>query len=115
MTPELNCGIEVNHPVLLGGSGHDTVVVDTSPDRPAYITTDGVAVWMERKVQRTRYLDAAGQQVGPWHKNFVPAIIWAAAQGWRDPSVPDWFNDAVIAEVAAGGCEPQQGQKGYAP
>lgn len=101
--PELNCRIEVDRPVFLGGDGHALTEIDTSPDRPAYITTDGVAVWMERKVQKTRFLDANGEQVGPVHKNFVPAIVWAVANGWRDPSSPDWWNDAVAAEVAAGG------------
>lgn len=103
MAPETNFRVEVRHPVAIGGNGHAPVGVDLSPDRPAYVTTDGVAVWFERKRQKTRFLDAQGRQVGPVHANFVPAIVWAAAQGWRDPSAPDWFNDAVIAEVAAGG------------
>jgi len=109
--PELNCRIEVNHPVLNGGAGHEPVEIDLSPERPAYVTPEGVAVWIERKKVKTRFLDADGNQVGPVHVNFVPAIIWAAAQRWRDPSVPDWLNDGVIAEVAAGGAARQDGQR----
>lgn len=101
--PEQNYRLEVSHPVLLGGRGHDPAPVDLSPDRPDYVTTDGIPVWIERKGQKTRFLDAAGEQVGPVHRNLVPAIVWARGQGWRDPALPDWFNDGAIAEVAAGG------------
>lgn len=95
--------IEVDHPVYLGGPGHAPCEVDTRHDRPDYVTTDGVEVWMERKRQKTRFLDAAGNQVGPVHCNLAPAVVWARAQGWRDPGLPDWFNDEAIADVAAGG------------
>jgi hypothetical protein len=101
--PEQNYRIEVNHPVLLGGAPHDSAELDLSPDRPDYVTTDGVEVWMERKRQKTRFLDVAGGQVGPVHANLGPAVCWARAQGWRDPSLPQWFNDGAIAEVSAGG------------
>jgi len=101
--PEQNYRIEANHPVLLGGGGHAPAELDLSPDRPDFVTTDGVEVWMERKGQKTRFLDGHGNQVGPVHRNLAPAIIWARAHGWRDPSLPQWFNDAVIAEVSAGG------------
>lgn len=111
--PEQNYRILVNHPVYVGGMGQEPVEIDVSIGRPDFRTTDGVLVWIERKTIRTRFLNAAGEQVGPWHANFVPAIIWAAAQGWRDPSAPDWLNDAVIAEVARGGAEPQEGQPGW--
>jgi hypothetical protein len=30
-------------------------------------------------------------------------VVWARAQGWRDPSLPQWFNDGATAEVRAGG------------
>ena len=101
--PEQNYRIEVDHPVFLGGQGHGLTELDLSPDRPDFVTTDGVPVWMERKRQKARFLDAEGNQVGPVHANLVPAIVWARAQGWRDPSLPEWLNDACIAEVAAGG------------
>ena len=95
--------IKTDRPVFLGSADHAPEALDLSPDRPDYVTTDGVEVWMERKCQKTRFLDARGEQVGPVHRNLVPAIVWARSQGWRDPSLPDWFNDGAIAEVAAGG------------
>lgn len=112
-SPEMNASIETDHPVSFTDDSHDPVMLDLSPDRPAYVTTEGVQVWIERKRQKTRFLDAAGTQVGPVHKNFVPAIVWARVQGWRDPSVPDWYNDAAIAEVAAGGapCAPRPARR----
>ena len=99
--PEQNYRIEVNHPVCLGGAAQSPAQLDLNPDRPDYVTADGVEVWMERKHQKTRFLDAGGSQVGPVHGNLAPAICWARAQGWRDPSLPDWFNDGAIAEVRA--------------
>jgi len=101
--PEQNYRIEVSHPAFLGGSAHEPTELDLSPDRPDYVTADGVEVWIERKGQKTRFLDACGSQVGPVHRNLAPAIIWARAHGWRDPSLPQWFNDGVIAEASAGG------------
>lgn len=101
--PEQNYRIEVSHPVFLGGAAHDPAELDLSTDQPDYVTADGIEVWIERKRQRTRFLDAGGRQVGPVHRNLMPAIVWARAQGWRDPSLPQWFNDGAIAEVAAGG------------
>jgi hypothetical protein len=101
--PEQNYRVEVSHPVFLGSADHDPVPLDLTPNRPDYVTTEGVEVWIERKHQKTRFLDAAGEQVGPVHSNLAPAVVWARAQGWRDPSLPDWFNDGAIAEVAAGG------------
>jgi len=101
--PEQNYRIETDRPVFLGGADRPPGALDLSPDRPDYVTTDGVPVWMERKGQKTRFLDAGGNQVGPVHRNLGPAVTWARAQGWRDPSMPDWFNDGCIAEVAAGG------------
>ncbi len=109
MAPEKNCRVEVSHPVFLGRAGNELAELDLSPDRPDFVTSEGVEVWMERKVQKARYLTADGDQVGPVHANFVPAIIWARAQGWRDPSLPGWFNDACIAEVAAGGAPERHG------
>jgi hypothetical protein len=101
--PDQNYRIEVSQPVLLGGGGHAPAELDLGPDRPDYVTTDGVEVWIERQGQKTRFLDARGSQVGPVHRNLAPAIIWARAHGWRDPSLPQWFNDGAIAEASAGG------------
>jgi len=99
--PVQNYRIEVDHPVTVAGADGRSFAVNLDPHRPDYVTTDGVEVWMERKKIRTRFLDAAGAQVGPWHKNLVPAIVWAAAAGWTDPSVPAWWSAAVTAEVRA--------------
>lgn len=111
MTPEQNFrDVEVDHPVHII-SGDQRFEVNTDPNRADYQTTEGVLVWLERKKIRTRYLDAEGNQVGPWHDNLFPALIWAAAQGWRDPSAPDWWNDGLIAEVRAGGAPLQKGQR----
>jgi hypothetical protein len=98
-----NHRIEVAQPVFLGSADHEPEQLDLSPDRPDYVTPDGVEVWIERKGQKTRFLDAAGEQVGPVHSNLAPAVLWARVHGWRDPTLPDWFNDGAIAEVAAGG------------
>jgi hypothetical protein len=106
---DINCAIEVDHPVMIGGADGE-FIVDLSPDLPAYVTTDGVPVWLERKKIKTRFLDADGNQVGPWHGNFVPAIVYAHREGWWDPSSPDWFNEACIREVREGGVPPQAGQ-----
>jgi hypothetical protein len=102
--------IEASHPVLLGGQGHAPAQLDLSPDRPDYVTADGVEVWIERKRQETRFLDARGRQVGPVHRNLAPAVVWARTQGWRDPSLPQWFNDGAIAEASAGGAGMDKGQ-----
>jgi len=101
MAPEQNYRIDVDHPVFVGGAGHDLAELDLDPERPDYLTTDGIAVWIERKRQKTRFLDAHGSQVGPVHANLVPAVVWALAHGWRSPSLPGWLSDAGIAEVAA--------------
>jgi hypothetical protein len=100
MTPEQNYRIEVSRSVLFGGGGRAPAELDLRPGRPDFVTTDGVEVWMERKRQKTRFLDCRGSQVGPVHCNLGPAIVWARAHGWHDPSLPEWFNDAVIAEVS---------------
>lgn len=71
---------------------------------PAYVTPAGVAVWMWRKGQRVRFYDAAGTQVGPEHRNVVPAIVWAGAHAWVSPDHPN-LSLAVIAEVRAGGAK----------
>jgi hypothetical protein len=86
--PEQNYRIEVSHPVLLGGAGHAPAELDLHPDRPDYVTTDGVDVRIERKRQKTRFLDGDGRQAGPVHRNLVPAIIWARAQGMPASRVP---------------------------
>ena len=108
--PEQNYRIEVSQSVILGGGGHAPAELDLSPDRPDYVTADGAEVWIERKLQKTRFLDRHGNQVGPVHPNLATAIIWARAQGWREPSLPQWFNDGVIAEVRAGGAGVVKGR-----
>jgi hypothetical protein len=112
MRPEQNYrDIVVSQPVLIGGGGHELAELDLSLELPDFITADGVPVWMERKVQKTRFLDAEGNQVGPVHANLVPAIVWARANKWIDPSLPEWLDRACIEEVAAGGAARQEGQR----
>ena len=68
---------------------------------PHYVTPPNrIAVWMWRKGQRVRYFDEKGIQVGPEHKNVVPAVIWAAANGWIDPVAVN-LSIACILEVRA--------------
>lgn len=64
----------------------------------AYVTPEGIAVWMWRKGFRVRFYDARGEQVGPEHANVYPATIWAAANAWVDPSSPN-LSLACIVEV----------------
>lgn len=66
----------------------------------AYVTTDGTPVWMWRKGQRVRFYDAAGEQVGPEHRNVCPAIVWAASNAWFDPTALE-LSLAVTIEVRA--------------
>lgn len=66
--------------------------------RVAYISTDGIAVWMRRKGQRVRFYDARGVQRGPEHGNVYSATIWAAANSWIDPDSPS-ISLACILEV----------------
>lgn len=66
-----------------------------------YLTDQGVEVYLFRKGQRCRWFTAAGEQVGPEHRNVVPALIWAYANGWHDPSNPAWLNAGIAAEIAA--------------
>lgn len=94
--------IEVETPVMLGGARHPAEELNLSPERPDYVTPDGTQVWIEHHGQRTRFLDRHGAQVGPVHRNLGPAVVWARAQGWRDPALPGWFNDGAIAEVSGG-------------
>src|SRR5690242_16896536 len=84
-------------------------------DPPDYITPNGISLWMVRKGQRTHFIDRLLVQVGPTHANLVPAIVYAASRGWRDPYAPDWLNDGVIREVFYGGAPPQPGQRNYDP
>ena len=100
MIPEQNYRIESTRPVSFGGEGHAPAELDLRPDRPDYVTTDGVEVWIERKGQKTRFLDRDGSQVGPVHGNLGPAVVWARVHGWHDPAMPQWFNDGAIAEVS---------------
>jgi hypothetical protein len=68
-------------------------------DRPAFVTPEGVELWMQRKGQRVRFYDADGVQHGPEHANVYPATVAAFAAGYRDPTGPEWLNDGCIAEV----------------
>lgn len=86
--------------VIVGADGR-SFLANLDPNRVDYVTPDGVEVWMERKAQKVRFLDAHGNQVGPTHKNLVPALIWAALNDWRDPSSPGWWNDEAIAQAKA--------------
>jgi hypothetical protein len=113
--PEQNYRIEATQPVLFGGDVHAPAELDLRPDRPDYVTADGTEVWIERKHQKTRFLSSAGSQVGPLHGNLGPAVAWARAHGWRDPSLPEWFNDGAIAEASgqdprANPTEPPEGR-----
>lgn len=99
--PAKNYVIDTTGPVVIVGPDGQSFEVDLNPGRADYVTTDGVEVWIERKTVKTRFLDAEGNQVGPWHQNLVPAIVWARHAGWRDPSDPDWWNDLVIEDVRA--------------
>ena len=66
---------------------------------PHYVTQpDHAPVWMYRRGQKVRYFSEAGEQVGPEHANVIPAVIWAAAHGWIDPSSVD-LSIAVCIEV----------------
>lgn len=111
---EQNYRIEVDHPVTVADASGRSFAVNLDPNRPSYVTDEGVEVWIERpaqgsrSAQKTRFVDAEGTQHGPVHVNLVPAIVWAIAQGWRDPSSPDWWNDELAAEVAAGGATPDK-------
>ena len=62
---------------------------------------DGAVMTMRRRAQKVRFFDEAGEQVGPEHANVVPAIIWATAQGWYDPTLPAWLTAGARAEIAA--------------
>lgn len=67
-----------------------------------YITTEGVVVVLRRKAQRCRFVNHQGEVVGPEHRNVVPAIIWASANGWTDPSMPTWLANAMRDEIQKG-------------
>jgi hypothetical protein len=73
-----------------------------------WITTEGVHVTMRRRAQRVRFMDAQGQQHGPEHRNVVPAIIWANANGWIDPTVPAWLRDGMRREIAEQTVKPER-------
>lgn len=57
--------------------------------RVAYVTPQGINVWIFRKGQRVRFYDARSNQVGPEHSNVMPAICWASGQAWIDPFNPN--------------------------
>jgi hypothetical protein len=69
-----------------------------------FILADGRRVTMYRRGVTVRYYDETGVQVGPEHRNVVPALIWAWAQDdWYDPSTPPSLMAGVKAEIRAGG------------
>lgn len=70
-----------------------------SPDRPSYITTDGVEVWMWRKGQKVRFYTKAGVQVGPEQSNVYPAVCAAAKAYWYDPARSPTFNFGLWVEA----------------
>lgn len=72
------------------------------PKTPSYITDKGVPVWMWRKGQKVRFFTADGEQIGPEQSNVAPAIAAAAAAGWRDPGLPEWFNRGFTEQVRSG-------------
>lgn len=98
--PEQNYRLKTDRDLVVV-SGDRSFVANLDPNRPDYVTPDGVEVWAERKVQKVRYLDAFGNQVGPTHKNLVQAVVWATLNGWRDPFAPDWWNDEVYEQTKA--------------
>jgi hypothetical protein len=101
--------VETDGPVHVHGPDGRSFETNLDPGRVDYVTTEGVEVYIERPAKgtkggtRTRFVDAGGNQVGPIQANLVPAILYARAQGWRDPTTPDWWNDACTEEVRAGG------------
>lgn len=80
---------------------------DHGRGRVAYVTPQGIAVWMWRKGSRVRFYDARGKQVGPEHKNVYPATIYAAAHAWVDPAAPN-LSLACISEVRGQLAEREQ-------
>lgn len=63
-----------------------------------YQTPDGDVVYMWRKGQRVRFYAADARQVGPEHRNVVPAVAWAHAHDWFDPTCPAWSR-TVTTEI----------------
>lgn len=67
-------------------------------------TPERVLVWMYRKGQRVRFLDAEGTQVGPEHANVAPALVWKAHAGWIDTTdrgLSAVLNAGIRAETKA--------------
>jgi hypothetical protein len=70
-----------------------------------YITRDGRRVWMHRKGQRVRWLDEAGEQVGPEQANVAPALAYASTHGWAEesqgtPTCPECLYEHRTGKVA---------------
>jgi len=66
-----------------------------------FVTEQGEARHLFRKGSHCRWYTEAGVQDGPEQRNVVPALIWAWAQGWADPTTPAWLTAAVRSEIAA--------------
>lgn len=63
---------------------------------------DGSYVELWRRGQQCRFYDGDGQQVGPEHRNVVPAIVWAYHETeWVDSDAPAWLDAGVRREVRA--------------
>jgi hypothetical protein len=73
---------------MYGPGPHYVVPPILADGDPEYLCR--TPVWMWRRGQRVRFFDAQGNQVGPEHKNVVPALIYAAANCWIDPEEPWW-------------------------
>ena len=50
---------------------------------PHFILPDGTFVTMHRKVQKVRFFDKIGRQVGPEQSNVAPAMAAAYRAGWK--------------------------------
>jgi hypothetical protein len=67
-----------------------------------FVLNDGRTVRMYRNRNAVRYYDTNGEQVGPEHRNVVPALVWAWAQpDWHDPSTPPWLLTGIRREIAS--------------
>lgn len=65
-----------------------------------WCTPDRRLVEMQRKGQRVRFFDTeTGEQVGPEHRNVVPAMCAAAFAGWLDCNAPAWLAAGMVREV----------------
>ena len=81
---------------------HDVVVTSWGEVWGApWVHADGRIVVMRRKGQRVRFFDHKGEQIGPEHRNVVPALVWA----WSDLSdlsdgTEPWLLAGIRREIA---------------